>query len=385
MAKRDYYEVLGLDRGADGETIKKAYRKLAMQYHPDRNKGDAEAEERFKEIGEAYAVLADPDKRARYDRFGHAATSPGAEGFSGADIDPFEIFRNFMGGFGFGDIFGGSMGGGGGGRGPRTFRGRDLQVNMGVSLEEIADGASKKIRVNRFETCDTCHGKGTRDGAEPSTCTTCKGAGEVRQVSRSFFGQMINVIPCPTCQGKGTLIDDPCSSCGGEGRRKNAGTVEIKVPAGVGDGNYLTIHGEGHAGPWGGPSGDLIVVFEQKNHEHFERHNDDILYSLRISLPEAVLGTRVEVPVLGGQAEMEIPAGVQPGKVLRLRNKGIHHLNASGRGDQLVRVDVYIPEKANSEVRELFEKMRDMDGIAPPQRSGKSFFRKVKDHIFGGE
>ncbi|MCB2200674.1 molecular chaperone DnaJ [bacterium] len=385
MAKRDYYEILGIERSSDGETVKKAYRKLAMQYHPDRNKGDAKAEERFKEIGEAYAILSDPDKRARYDRFGHSATSPGAEGFGGGmDIDPFEVFRSFMGGFGFGDIFGGAAGGGGG-RGPRNFRGRDLQVNLGVTLEEIAEGTTKKIRVNRYEPCETCEGKGTKEGKEPTTCSTCKGAGEVRQVTRSFFGQMVNVMPCPTCSGKGTVIEDPCNTCGGEGRNKTAGTVSIKVPAGVGDGNYLTIHGEGHAGPWSGPSGDLIVVFEQKNHEAFERHNDDILYSLRISLPEAVLGATVEVPVLGGQAEMEIPAGIQPGKVLRMRNKGIRHLNASGRGDQLVRVDVYIPEKPSTEVKEVFEKLRDVDGITPPARHGKSFFRKMKDHIFGGE
>lgn len=382
MAKRDYYEVLGLERNTDSETIKKAYRKLAMQYHPDRNKGDKEAEERFKEIGEAYAILSDPDKRARYDRFGHAGTSPGAEGFGGMDVDPFEIFRNFMGGFGFGDIFGGASGGG---RGPRSFRGRDLQVNLAVTLEEIAEGTTKKIRVNRYESCDSCKGSGEAEGKAPTTCSTCKGAGEVRQVTRSFFGQMVNVAPCPTCQGKGTVINDPCRECGGEGRSKKAGTVTITVPAGVGDGNYLTIHGEGHAGPWGGPSGDLIVVFEQKEHEHFERHNDDIVHTIRISIPEAVLGAKIEVPVLGGQAEIDIPAGVQPGKILRLRNKGIRHLNASGRGDQLVRIEVYVPEKVNGDIRGVFEQLRESEGIEPPERSGKSFFRKVKDHIFGGE
>ncbi|MFH0883084.1 MAG: molecular chaperone DnaJ [bacterium] len=381
MAKRDYYEILGIDRGADGDAVKKAYRKLAMEYHPDRNPDNPEAAEKFKELSEAYSVLSDSEKRNRYDRFGYASASAGGFG-NGMDIDPFEIFRSFMGGFGFGDIFGG---GGGQSRGPKTYRGRDLQINLAVTLEEITEGVKKKIRVQRYETCGVCHGEGTKDGASPATCPTCKGVGEVRQVTRSFLGQMVNVTTCPACQGRGTLIQNPCNHCGGEGRVRNQATVEIEVPAGVDDGNYMTLRGEGHAGPWSGPAGDLVVVFEQKDHKLFDRHKDDILYSLSISVPEAVLGTEVEVPTLSGRAMLEIPAGIQSGKVLRMRNKGIKHLNNHGRGDQLVRISVYIPEKPSAEAQELFEKLRDKDGISPPIREGKGFFAKVRDAFLGSD
>lgn len=381
MAKRDYYEVLGIERGADADAIKKSYRKLAMEFHPDRNPDNPEAAERFKEISEAYAVLSDPEKRNRYDQFGHAGT--GASGFgNGMDIDPFEIFRSFMGGFGFGDIFGG---GGGQPRGPKTYRGRDIQINLAVTLEEIAEGVKKKIRVQRYEICGVCHGEGTKDGEQPTTCSTCKGAGEVRQVTRSFLGQMVNVTTCPTCQGRGTIIKNACDHCGGEGRVRNQATVEIDIPAGVDDGNYMTLRGDGHTGPWKGPSGDLVVVFEQKEHKLFERHKDDILYGLSISVPEAVLGTEVEVPTLNGSATLEIPAGIQSGKVLRMRHKGIKHLNNHGRGDQLVRVSVYIPEKLDPDTRSVFEKLRDQEGISPPARGGKSFFAKVRDAFLGSE
>lgn len=383
MSKRDYYEVLGVEKGADSETIKKSYRKLAMQYHPDRNKGDSGAEETFKEIGEAYAVLSDERKRAQYDRFGHAGTSAGAGGFGGGmEVDPFEIFKNFMGGFGFGDIFGGEAGGR---RGPKTYKGRDLQINLAVTLEEIAEGTTKKVRVNRFEGCDSCDGKGTKDGAAPKTCPTCKGAGEVKQVSRSFFGQMVNITACPACNGRGEIIEDKCPSCGGEGRSKTAATIEIDVPAGVENGNYMSMHGEGHHGPWGGPAGDLVVVFEEKEHKQFERHGDDILYPLSISIPEAVLGAEVEVPTLQSTIKIEVPAGTASGKILRIKGKGIHHLNANGKGDQLVRIEIYIPKKLSSETRELFDALKESEELNPGARKGKGFLKKMRDTIFGSE
>ncbi len=383
MAQRDYYEVLGVERSAGEAEIKKAYRKLAMQYHPDRNKGDADAEAKFKEVGEAYSVLSDADKRARYDRFGHAglggaAGGPGGFG-GGVDIDPFEIFSSIFGGMGFGDIFGGA---GGGQRGRRTMKGRDLRVDLAVTLEEVAEGVTKKIKVNRYERCVECGGSGARDRTATETCPTCRGAGEVRQVTRSLLGQMVNVSTCPTCNGRGEVVKDPCQVCHGEGRNKNASTIEINVPAGVEKGNYMTMRGEGHAGPHGGPSGDLIIVFDIKKHDQFERHGDDLLYGLHISIPQAVLGGEVEVPTLNGSVEVDIPSGTQAGKILRLRGKGLRHLNSSGKGDLLVQVNVYIPTKLSSEEREVFESLKDMDGVQPPKDGDHSFFQKVKNAFF---
>ncbi|MCB2211986.1 molecular chaperone DnaJ [bacterium] len=383
MAQRDYYDVLGVERSAGEAEIKKAYRKLAMQYHPDRNKGDADAEARFKEVGEAYSILSDADKRARYDRFGHAGLggAAGGGGFGGGvDIDPFEIFSSIFGGMGFGDIFGGA--GGGGQRGRRTMKGRDLRVDLAVTLEEVSEGVTKKIKVNRYERCVECGGSGARDRTATETCPTCRGAGEVRQVTRSLLGQMVNVSTCPTCNGRGEVVKDPCQVCHGEGRNKNSSTIEINVPAGVEKGNYMTMRGEGHAGPHGGPSGDLIIVFDIKKHEQFERHGDDLLYGLHISIPQAVLGGEVEVPTLNGSVEVDIPSGTQGGKILRLRGKGLRHLNSSGKGDLLVQVNVYIPTKLSSEERDVFESLREMDGVQPPEDGDHSFFQKVKNAFF---
>jgi len=383
VAKLDYYEVLGIERSADGETIKKAYRKLAMEYHPDRNPDKPDAAERFKEISEAYAILSDEEKRARYDQFGHSGPGMGGGFGGGMEVDPFEIFRSFMGGFGFGDIFGGDAGGGG--RGPKTYRGRDLQINLAVTLEEIAEGVKKKIRVQRFQQCEVCHGEGTREGSSPATCPTCKGQGEVRQVTRSFIGQVVNVTTCPTCKGRGKVIEESCDNCRGEGRLRTQATLEIEVPPGVSNGHYMTLRGEGHAGPWNGPSGDLVVVFEEKPHKIFDRSNDDILYAMTVSVPEAILGTEVDIPIIGGEATLQIPAGIQSGKILRMRGKGIPHLNGHGRGDQLVRIAVYIPEKISGDAKKLIEELRDKDGIHPPSREGKGFFTKVRETFFGTE
>jgi molecular chaperone DnaJ len=383
MAKRDYYEVLGLDRNAGQDEIKKSYRKLAMQYHPDRNTGDASAEEKFKEIGEAYAVLSDQGKRDRYDRFGHAGVggaAGGGGGFGGGvDIDPMDLFSSIFGGMGFGDIFGGASGGRGG---RRTLKGRDLRVDLNITLEEVAEGVTKKINLNRHQRCVECGGSGARDRTAVDTCPTCKGAGEIRQMTRSLLGQMINVSTCPTCNGRGEVIKDACRECSGDGRLKSSSTIDIEIPAGVEKGNYMTMRGEGHAGPQGGPSGDLIIVFEIVEHDHFERHGDDLLYGLNISIPEAVLGGKLAVPTLNGVVEIEIPGGTQAGKILRLRGKGLRHLNSSGRGDLLVQVDVYIPTKLTPEDRGVFESLREMDSVKPPIGEERNIFKKMKDAFF---
>ncbi len=384
MTKRDYYEVLGLERNAGVDEIKKAYRKLAMQYHPDRNTDDASAEEKFKEVGEAYAILSDPDKRAKYDRFGHAGLggAAGGGGFGGGiDIDPMDLFSSIFGGMGFGDIFGGATGGGGRG-GRRTLKGRDLRIDLAITLEEVAEGVTKKIKVNRFERCVECGGSGALDQTAIDTCPTCKGTGEIRQMTRSLLGQMINVSTCPTCNGRGKVIKEACRDCNGDGRLKTSSTIEIDIPAGVEKGNYMTMRGEGHAGPQGGPSGDLIIVFDVKEHDHFERHGDDLLYGLNISIPEAVLGGQMEVPTLNGAVEVDIPSGTQSGRMLRLRGKGLRHLNSSSRGDLLVQVDVYIPTKLSAEERELFESLREMDGIKPPEGGDRNIFKRMKDAFF---
>jgi len=379
VANNDFYEILGVQRNADADTIKKAYRKLAMKYHPDRNKEDANAEEKFKEVGEAYNVLSNPDKRSKYDRFGKAGLG-GAGGYQSADFDPFDLFKDFMGGFGFGDIFGG-MGTGSGGRRDRS-RGGDLQIKLPLTLEEIAEGVEKKLRVLRNNECTSCNGSGAEPGTQTSTCRACNGRGEVRQVTRTFIGQMATITTCPTCQGAGVRVDHPCSTCHGEGRTRGESPVNIEIPAGVQDGNYINLRGEGHAGKKDAQSGDLIVVITEKEHDYFERHGDDILLDESISIPQAILGAQSEIPTLDGKIMLDIPAGIQSGKILRLRGKGIRHLNASGRGDQLVRVTVWIPGKINDDEKKIFEKLLDSDQLNPPELKNKSFFRKVKDAIF---
>ncbi|HEB84048.1 MAG TPA: J domain-containing protein, partial [Bacteroidetes bacterium] len=267
--------------------------------------------------------------------------------------------------------------------GPRTFRGRDLQVNLPLTLEEIAEGVTKKIRVTRYVRCEVCGGTGAEPGTKPEKCPTCKGHGEVRQVTRSFLGQMVQVTTCPACHGRGEVIPRPCGACAGEGRVKDTVTVEIPVPAGVESGNYITLDGEGHAGPFNGPPGDLIVVFEEKRHKLFERHGVDILYNLTLSIPQAVLGAKLQVPTLNGKVEVDIPPGVQSGKVLRLRGKGIRHLDSSRRGDELVRIAVWIPDKLTPRERELFEELSRSEGIRPPEDDEGGFFHKMKSVLFG--
>lgn len=383
MAKRDYYEVLGLDRNASEEEVKKAYRKMAMQYHPDRNPDDKESEEKFKETAEAYEVLSDPQKRSTYDQFGHdglrGTFSQG--GFQWSDFTHFGDFEDILGNLFGGSIFGNFFGGRRGGarrRGPQ--RGGDLQVKLKLTLEDITTGVDKKIRLTRMQACSTCSGSGATSQEGIKTCPTCQGSGEMRQVSRSIFGQFVNVTTCKTCGGEGRVIEHPCPECAGQGRVRGTNTISVKVPPGVASGNYIPIRGQGNVGPHGGPAGDVVVFIEEQEHPHFERHGDDILYHLAISIPQAALGDSEEIPTLSGKVRMQIPAGTQSGKLFRLKGKGIPHLHGHGAGDQLVRVAVWIPIKLSAEEKELFQTLSERESIQPP-KSGKGFFNKMKETL----
>lgn len=388
--KRDYYEVLGVSRGADLDEVKKAYRKLAVRFHPDKNPGDKSAEEKFKEATEAYEVLKDPEKRKVYDQFGHqglagAGAGPGGfGGFGGFDLsDALRAFmRDFGGGGGgiFDDLFGGMGGRGRGRAGP--VGGADLKVRLKLTLEEIAGGTEKKLRIKRMVACDECGGSGAARGAGKTTCVQCAGAGEVRQVSRSIFGQFVNITTCPRCRGAGEIIEKPCPTCGGDGRVQGSSTVSVKIPAGVSSGNYINVAGAGHAGPQGGPAGDAIVLIEEKPHELFERHGDDLLFQLPISFTQAALGDGVIVPTLNGSVKLKVPQGTQSGKLFRLRGKGIPHLRGFGSGDQLVRVIVWTPTTLSSEEKELLTRLGKLQHGKPP-RADRSFFEKLRS-TFGG-
>lgn len=384
MAKRDYYEVLGVPRGASEDEIKKAYRKVAMQHHPDRNPGDKDAEARFKEATEAYEVLRDPARRARYDQFGHAATGGAAGGpgmgpeFSGFDLaDALRAFmRDFGGGEGgFEDLFGGGTGRGA--RGPG--RGDDLQVRLPLTLEEIAEGVEKKIRVKHLKKCEACHGRG---GKGEKTCTQCQGRGQVRRVQQTMFGQFVNVSACPRCHGEGSTVSETCRSCGGDGRVSETETVSVKVPPGVANGNYIPLRGLGDAGLRGGPAGDLVVLIEEKEHDVYERHDDDLLLDLPVGFPTLALGGKVEAPLLGGGAHaIDVGAGTASGHVVRVRGKGLPGLRG-GRGDLLVRLRVWVPAKLSGAEKKLLEELRRGEGLKPP-RAARSLFERVRD-AFGG-
>jgi molecular chaperone DnaJ len=377
MAKRDYYEVLGVDKNATKDDLKKAYRKLAMQYHPDRNPDNKEAEEKFKEAAEAYEILSDDDKKARYDRFGHEGVRSsgfGSQGFS--DIN--DIFSHFSDIFGGSSIFDDFFGGGqrrGRTRGSRGIPGSDLKVNLELSLEEIAAGVTKKIKIKKQVKCDECNGTGAEAGTSTKTCPVCQGTGEVKTISRSVFGQFVNITTCNNCNGEGTVIDTPCKKCFGDGRIQDEKLISINVPGGVHEGSYMTLRGEGNAGKRGGPSGDVIVIFKEAAHEYFVREGDDILFDLHVSFPEAALGSEVEVPTLNGKAILKIDPGTQPGKLLKMKDKGIKHLNHSGTGNQIVRVNVEVPKKLNSKEKELLKELADMPNFKDGGQ-GKKFFSK---------
>jgi molecular chaperone DnaJ len=381
MARRDFYDVLGVPRGASEDEVKKAYRKIAFESHPDRNPGDKGAEQRFKEATEAYEVLRDGEKRARYDQFGHAA--PGGAGPQGYDFSGFDLadaLRAFMNEFGgdmggLGDLFGGATARGG----ARVRRGDDLQVRLRLTLEEVASGVEKKIRVKHLRSCGTCKGRG---GTGESTCTQCQGRGQVRRVQQSIFGQFVNVSTCPQCGGDGHVVRERCRECKGEGRLSESDTLSVKVPRGVASGNFIPLRGMGDAGPRGGPAGDLIVLIEEKPHAVFDRDGDDLHVDLPISFATAALGGKVEAPLIDGlKASLSVPPGTPTGHVLRLRGKGLPSLRG-GTGDFLVRLVVWVPTRLSGEERRLLEQLTHLDDFKPPGPS-KGLFGRVKD-AFGG-
>jgi molecular chaperone DnaJ len=382
MTKRDYYEILGVGKSASADEIKKAYRKMAIKYHPDKNPGDAEAEEMFKEAAEAYEVLSNEDKRARYDRFGHQGVG-GAGGFGGGGMNMEDIFSQF------GDIFGGggnpfeSFFGGGGGRGrggQRVHRGSNLRVKVKMKLEEIAKGAEKKIKVKKYVGCNTCNSTGAENQSAKQTCQTCHGQGQVQRVTNTFLGQMMTTTTCPTCHGEGQIITNKCKVCHGEGRVQGEEVITINIPAGVRDGVQLSVSGKGNAAQRGGIPGDLIILIEEEEHPVLQREGNNVLYDLQLSFADAALGTTIEVPTIDGKAKINIPAGTQGSKVFKLKGKGIPDLNSNAVGDQMIIVNLWVPTKLSSEERELLEKLRNSDNFKPHgSKDEKNFFDKVKE------
>jgi molecular chaperone DnaJ len=377
----DYYQTLGVFRDATEADIKKAYRKLAMEFHPDRNP-TPEAEGKFKEISEAYTVLSDADKRAHYDRCGTppAGAGPGGGGFGGFQhVDLAEALNIFMRDFGgMGGGFEGIFGGGGGGGGSAR-RGQDVRVTVRLTLQEVAHGAKKSIKVKTLVPCESCDGSGAGKGTRPVTCTSCRGSGEVRRAARSMFGQFVQVGPCPTCQGEGVMIMTPCEVCRGEGRIKGERVVSVDIPAGVSDQNYLTLRGQGASGPRGGDPGDLQVMLEVKQDERFERDGDDLWLALPLSFSQAALGVELTVPTPWGDAPLEIPAGAQSGAVIRLRGKGLPHLNAKKVGDLNVRIEVWTPRTLSAEQRRLFAELAEHEGDGPGKEGG--LWTKLKEAL----
>ena len=376
MAKRDYYEVLGVDRNASANDIKKAYRKLAIQYHPDKNPGNKEAEEKFKEAAEAYGVLSDPDKKARYDQFGFEGVSGagGAGGFGGAGMDINDIFSMF------GDIFGGrgGFGGGfGGGSGPAKFRGSDQRVKVRLTLQEIANGVTKKFKLKKYVTCTHCNGSGAEGGAV-ETCPDCKGTGRVIRTQQSFFGMMRSEVACPRCNGQGKIVKNKCPHCKGEGITMGEEIVEVNIPAGVYEGMQLSMRGKGNAGKFNGVPGDLLILIEEEAHPTLIRDENDLVYSLLLDIPTAALGGFAEIPTIDGKAKVTIEAGTQPGKVLRLRGKGLPALNGYSKGDIIVNISVYIPEVLSKEEKKTIEEFRNSDNFRPSEGIKDKLFRRFK-------
>ena len=370
----EFYGLLGVDRGASEDDIKKAYRKLAMQYHPDRNQSP-DAEARFKEITEAYEVLRDPEKRARYDRYGKSGLGGfgGQQGFHHVDLtEALNIFMRDFGGFE-------SLFGGGQERRGDARRGQDIRVNVKLTLAEVATGVKKSVKLKTLERCETCSGSGAKKGTRPATCGTCGGSGEVRRAARSVFGQFVSVAPCPDCAGEGSVVKDPCEVCRGEGRIKGERTVQVEVPAGVSANNYLTLRGQGAAGPRGGPNGDLLVMLDVKDDERFERQGENLIYNLPLSFSQAALGGRFTVPTPYGDETVDVDAGTQNGTVFQLRGKGLPRLGQSGKGDVYVRAHVWTPERLTAEQEALFQQLARIEG-EPPQR-GSSFWSRIKEAL----
>jgi molecular chaperone DnaJ len=381
MGKKDYYEVLGLTREATKEEIKKAYRKQALKYHPDKNPGDKKSEENFKEAAEAYEVLSNDEKKARYDRYGHAGVGNNGGGFSGQGMSMDDIFSSF------GDIFGDAFGGGFGGfssgrRGRRVNKGSNLRVKVKLNLQEIANGTEKKIKVNKYDTCDSCGGTGAADPSNLATCSTCHGSGHVTRLTNTMLGQMQTTSVCPSCGGEGKTITKKCAACYGEGVVQKEEIIKINIPAGVGKGMQMTVGGKGNAPRRGGENGDLLVVIDEEEHSELIREGNDLIYNLFISIPDAVLGTHVEVPTVDNAVKIKIEPGTQPGKILRLRGKGLPEVNGYGRGDLLVNVNVWIPKSVSKEELKTFEKFKESDSFTPaPDKNDKGFFERMKGYF----
>ena len=372
MAKKDYYEVLGVDKSASADEIKKAYRKLAIQYHPDKNPGNKEAEEKFKEAAEAYSVLSDADKKARYDQFGHAGVEGAGPDFSGGFGNLNDILNDLFGGAfggGFGGFggFGGGFGGARGGqRQQRVYRGRDIRVRVKLTLEEIAKGVEKEISIEKSVPCTECGGKGAKNSSDIKTCSACNGTGQVQRVANSIFGQTVTYSTCQQCGGEGKVVTNPCRSCGGTGLVRKRETIKVKIPAGVEAGMQLTIQGEGHAAKNNGINGDLLVVIEEQEHQDLKREGNNLYYTKVISLPDAILGAEVEVPCLDGPYKIKVDAGTQSGTVVRLRNKGLPTVNGyGGTGDMYVKFAVWIPKKLDREDKAVIESLRGKESFKP--------------------
>ncbi len=382
MSKRDYYEVLGVSRDASPDEMKKAYRKVAMQFHPDRNPGDKSAEEKFKEAAEAYEILSDADKKAQYDRFGHAGVSGNGRGGFGGGANMEDIFSQFGDIFGE-DIFGNFFGGGGGrrqGQRGRGTRGSNLRIKIKLSYEEIAKGINKQIKVKKHVSCTTCGGSGAKDKNSIQNCGTCGGSGQVRKVSNTFLGQMQTVTTCPTCNGEGSTVTHKCNACKGEGRIYGEETVSLDIPAGVQEGMQLSVSGRGNAGERGGPYGDLIILIEEEQHKELHRDGMNVAYELFISFTDAVFGTQVEVPTIDGRAKIKIPPGTQSGKLFRLKGKGFPAVNSYEKGDQLIYVNVWVPTQVSAEEKNALDKLSQSPNFKPqPEKSDKSFFDKVRE------
>jgi molecular chaperone DnaJ len=386
MAQRDYYEILGVSKDASQDEIKKAYRKMALKYHPDRNPDDKDAEAKFKEAAEAYEVLSNQEKRQKYDRFGHEGMKSGfggGAGFGGGMSmdDIFEHFGDIFGG-GFGSAFGGGFGGGQSRRRRRVNRGSDLRIKVKLTLEEIAKGVEKRIKVNKYVSCKTCSGTGAKDGSSFSTCHTCNGSGQVTRVSNTFLGQMQTTSTCPTCGGEGQTIQNKCNVCHGNGIVKDNEVISIDIPAGVAQGMQLSVSGKGNAAARGGVPGDLIVLIEEESHPQLQRDGNNLLYDLYISFPEAALGTRADIPTIESTARIKIDPGTQGGKVLRLKGKGLPEVNGYGRGDLMVNVNIWTPKSLSDEEKGIMEKLAASDNFKPnPTSRDKSFFNRMKEYF----
>ncbi|MFL5567746.1 MAG: molecular chaperone DnaJ [Gemmatimonadaceae bacterium] len=372
----DFYSTLGVARDASDEEIKKAYRKLAMTYHPDRNNGAKDAEEKFKSITEAYDVLRDPNKRALYDRYGEAGLRGGAGGFHHVDLsEALSIFMRDLGGLGgFGDLFGG---GGGHGSGPRT--GSDIKIAMPMTLAEVATGVEKKITVRLLEPCDRCDGRGAEPGSSTTTCSTCRGSGEVRRAQRSFFGQVVSVAPCPNCSGEGAVVSSPCKKCRGEGRVRGEKEIIVRIPAGVSTGQYMTMRGVGNVGPRGGPRGDILVVFEVEEDSRFERDGEDLYTEVLVSYPQLALGANVDVPMVSGSVTLQVPPGTQSGQVFNLRGRGLPRINSSTTGDLHVRLQLWTPDTLSDEEAALIRRLGEVQQVPAPRPKG--LWSKIRESL----